>query len=93
MICYNRRCRRELYASQDEAQALREQIATLKQERMWRPIETAPRDGTEILCWCPGIGERVLCFDAGCWVLAGGDYANDYEPTHWMPLPPAPEVE
>lgn len=93
-----------------EAQALREQLESLKQERAWRPIETAPRDGAEVPCWCPGIGARVLFFDddhvertplvnrvlrvkRGRWLLSGTNDYDPYEPTHWMPLPPAPEVD
>ena len=64
----------------------------------WQPIETAPRDGTMILCYHPKYG-MIL---PGVW--DGGDqnafelkderleYVKDFYPTHWMPLPPLPEA-
>lgn len=81
-------------------------IDEMKREREraeWRPIsefslrQKAPKDGTEIEGWCPDIGVRVLewCDDEeGYWVLAGGDYNDDwkYYPTHYRPLPTGPEV-
>lgn len=69
----------------------------------WRPIETAPRDGTKIDLWA-GYMERVP--DAkfhtvrGLWAYWG---LNDFEqmdwvrlplaPTHWMPIPEGPTDE
>lgn len=55
----------------------------------WQEIETAPKDGTEILAWN---GETCLCvvFHDGAWV-ENYDYAELVEiPTHWMPLPKPP---
>lgn len=70
----------------------------------WRPIETAPRDGTEILLYEGGDDPRCV---VGYWDADtfNGDDArptwrtNDgeildflHEPiTHWLPLPPPPE--
>lgn len=63
----------------------------------WMPIETAPRDGTDVLCW---VGftytpeqHVILHWSEGDWIT---DYMVDYwaasyEPTHWQPLPDPPE--
>ena len=62
----------------------------------WQPIETAPKDGTDILIggdhgYSGGVlqaewGITRLGHPAG-WVDMEGD---TYNPTHWMPLPAAP---
>ncbi len=71
----------------------------------WQPIGSAPKDGSRIDLW--GInhltwdkrGERkVNCRwgpvqdyyqrERDDWQGAGGE---DFEPTHWMPLPEAPQ--
>jgi Protein of unknown function (DUF551) len=72
----------------------------------WRPIHTAPKDGTDVLCWVvqrdpkPGDEEdrgswAVMYFDGECgeWTFPFGDdcgYVDEYGPTHWMPLPEPP---
>lgn len=64
----------------------------------WQPIETAPKDGTEILIW--GIG--LCCSSAVCWLSHDIDWwhvedgkhgpwpIRGASPTHWMPLPAPP---
>lgn len=62
----------------------------------WQPIETAPRDGTEILC-CECV-EIFIGFWSGNNVDGywdsyeeGAHYIDSYSPTHWMPLPEPPK--
>jgi hypothetical protein len=58
----------------------------------WMPIETAPRDGREVLIYSGAVD--VALFEYGQWWSSGCDeYGNDRRvyPTHWMPLPPPPE--
>lgn len=68
----------------------------------WQPIETAPMDGTDILCFCvepefegeenPWTEMRV-CFygilteGESCWM---SHYGYIQRPTHWMSLPKPP---
>ena len=51
-----------------------------------RPISEA-RD-TEILGYCPDIGWRRLSRIGQRWGLTGAEHIADYEPTHFLPLPP-----
>tara|TARA_R110000772_G_scaffold201302_2_gene311663 strand:+ start:516 stop:815 length:300 start_codon:yes stop_codon:yes gene_type:complete len=57
----------------------------------WLPIETAPRDGTELLLWQRGVGCGVSWW--------GHDPDNEdlgwykFNPTHWMPLPSPPNSQ
>ena len=58
----------------------------------WQPIETAPRDGTTIWCYWPGIYGRqgvgwFVWDEFEEWTTPTVHYGY---PTHWMPLPAAP---
>lgn len=62
----------------------------------WRPIETAPRDGTPIIAWdAPICGEAY--FETGdkqwWWTNTGpGEYTGRcIFPTQWQPLPAPPQ--
>ena len=61
----------------------------------WQPIETAPKGGTEVLLLGNGARRRHA---NGYWLQSayGGNGAWIWpyvhaNPTHWMPLPPAPK--
>jgi hypothetical protein len=68
----------------------------------WLPIESAPKDGTEIDVWCwetaheaIGQGYRVpnaywSTFDEKWLFLGGGSIGWAHSPAHWMPLPAPP---
>jgi hypothetical protein len=70
----------------------------------WRPIETAPKDGTEIVLWPalrrpidgvvpPTTGAWYTLSGEGLWYdLSVGHHNGFWKPTHWMPLPPAPDA-
>jgi hypothetical protein len=79
----------------DSQMALENAELRAYRERMaWQPIDTAPKDGTEILALCRAPARdgdyyeavRYLT-DAPCWVTREGWMRH---PTHWMPLPAGP---
>ena len=57
----------------------------------WRPIKTAPCDGSRVLLFThmPIVGSYQNFRDQG-WFTDNG---RPLIPTHWMPLPKAPEEE
>lgn len=69
----------------------------------WQPIETAPKDGSEIILGGQGWvsagfwsdGEECKRAEAG-WFFeddrASLLIARNANPTHWMPLPPSPTL-
>ena len=59
----------------------------------WQPIETAPKDCTEVLLFVTDLGPRPAYWDDDEWlspVDGTSTYAND-EITHWMPYPEPPK--
>ena len=58
----------------------------------WQPIDTAPKDGTDVLVWCGG-AMFIACMEVGRWFFDRTDYSVKPLPTHWMPLPAPPENE
>ncbi len=71
---------------------------------MWRPIDTAPKDGTRVLLYATlfgaSLGGHDLEKDYGQWVIIAawddqyGMWLDGSQctpvPTHWMPLPSPP---
>ena len=64
----------------------------------WLPIESAPKDGAEVDIWCPDddggyrVADAYWCQINNKWHVTGDSWmtwAN--QPTHWRPLPAAPE--
>lgn len=61
--------------------------------RTWKPIETAPRDGTEILLLIPiewNDNKPLICsyhFDNGRWWNNLNQWLSEDRPSHWMVLP------
>lgn len=56
----------------------------------WQPIETALKDGTDILAWdgAPCIVHWEPEFSPARWVIQHDGMSA--WPTHWMPLPAPP---
>jgi len=87
---------------------LEERIRTLEAEREWQPIETAPKDGTQIILAELDGGGEVKHIDVGCWDLIDEGWEsdirpyhgwtsnswpfNDEGPNHWIPLPSPPDA-
>lgn len=68
----------------------------------WQPIETAPRDGTNILVWwsaefhCPVVAHYADKYEnSGIgWKITGwGNVISRSSPTHWMHLPQPPKED
>jgi len=58
----------------------------------WRPISTAPKDGTFILVWFDEAKQHhILWWFADHWRFKGSDIIPVVYPTHWMPLPQPPK--
>ena len=72
----------------------------------WRLIDTAPKDGTRVLVFCPVTGWSSARHQIAVseyshflgWALAdtganAEDADLDGEPSHWMPLPAPPDTK
>ena len=66
----------------------------------WMPIETAPKDGTDVLLFTKeGIIQGYFTYFEWDQTVVYATYDGSgcvafyREPTHWMPLPPPPKTE
>ena len=82
-----------LLAAADEMDALRPATE-------WRPISTAPRDGTRVLVWSDADGawpaewRPAGDYGPGWYPSAGDGTGGDWgitDATHWQPLPTRPD--
>ena len=59
----------------------------------WRPIITAPKDGSEVLLYGQDGSVAISCWfkahNFSAWI--GYDNRKAAKPTHWMPLPEPPK--
>ena len=70
----------------------------------WKPIETAPKDGTNVLVyerfpkWQKWVGKdeydsyiEIGYYQDGDWCIRAHVPPWNNDPTHWMPLPEPPK--
>lgn len=72
------------------AEALATHQAATPDGSQWRPIETAPRDGTLVMVGAPDCGVSLVRWMLDTWIDEQG-FTQGSWPTHWQPLPAAPE--
>ena len=62
----------------------------------WQPIDTAPKDGTDILVYVPTSGEQFVVYwhkeEVWAHSITPTGAIGYCEPTLWMPLPEPPKV-
>ena len=58
----------------------------------WQKIETAPKDGTDVLVYGPTCWRVTICrwHERDEWWETGTDFITYNDLTHWMPLPEPP---
>jgi hypothetical protein len=79
----------------EEALAIIESLRSPPVSAAWQPIETAPKDGSPVLGFMPKYfrgkgGQSVILWLDMEWSDMG---AHPCDPSHWMPLPAAPDTE
>lgn len=63
---------------------------------VWRPITTAPKNGTPILVCGPYLSVSIVEWMGEWWGITGTSMSGEIEPlrgdtpTHWMPVPNKP---
>ena len=98
MICCNEDCWCWDYdALVADNQSLRDEIARLKAEREWQPIESAPRKRLYFILARDSATQMFASVywynKENVWVDYEGEYYMENYFTHWMPLPEPPEGE
>lgn len=66
------------------------ELASLREGQQWQPIETAPRDGSEVLLgWDSGHVTSGF-WERQYWLTCVGPYQGSQAPQYWQPLPSPP---
>jgi hypothetical protein len=92
-------------AAAAEIARLRGHVAALREAQAWKPIETAPKDGTPLLLtgwWNEDQDSGIRWRAVGAWHVEAGEWIEDCEepgdtslipPTHWMLAPATPHED
>ena len=70
------------------------ELETLRAATAWRPISTAPRDGTRALLSVPGLDDCIIVgfWNRGSWrVCWDQEPFEDEQVVAWQPLPTPPD--
>lgn len=70
-----------------------ERLYHQKSQATWLPIESAPKDGSELLVTSPMWYRPCFCFwwnQVGQWYDLKSREPHVTPPTHWLPIPPIP---
>ena len=78
-----------LDAKYAEITRLTQENERMREALKWQPIETAPKDGSDVLTW-DGNDHCVLFFSQYGHGWTAGNPKVNHLPTHWMPLPITP---
>ena len=64
----------------------------MSEKNEWKPIESAPKDGSRVLIWHPDYCAPITAqwYGSEGWKLDSDISPFWMQPTHWMPLPPLP---
>ena len=69
------------------------ELAALKAENEWQPIETAPKDNAVFLAWRKHATHPLMVrYEPSYDWFANYDGEHVYDLTHWMPLPKPPAM-
>jgi len=76
----------------------KDKLITSALEDEWQPIETAPKDGTQILIFSKSEGRAIASFshideDGTVWWKSGEFPEYSSGATDWLPLPEGPSEE
>lgn len=74
----------------DSIRKLKTYLRTAIETGGWLPIETAPKDGTQILTVCGNSCSVREWGEGEDDIFAWQPRIRGHFPTHWMPLPPPP---
>jgi hypothetical protein len=85
------------HASDKIAAGLNQAIGYAQGQReasQWQPIESAPKDGTAVLAYCPDAQPTVgvVAFQRGWQEWSSVPGVHTRKPTHWMHLPEPPNA-
>lgn len=84
--------KKNLYRSEAEAAITAALAVDGAEPQGWQPIESAPKDGRDVLCYVSGIGigQMVLYWTDGYWREKANGMGLKTDPVVWQPLPLPP---
>jgi hypothetical protein len=78
---------------QQDWQAVANVVIQAHEAQRWQAIESAPKDGTEVLLWVDYSRTQIMTgsYSFGSWFPTDGDKPICGLPTHWSPIPAPPQ--